>query len=398
MSSCSSFHRHSLLIMAALVTLTVSGCGKGPQQGHGGMFGGPTPVSTMTVQPEAIPEALEYAAQTDGSRDVEVRARVTGILLKRNYVEGDKVKEGESLFTIDPAPFQAALANAEAAVASAQARYDQAKREAVRLKPLIAARAVSQKEYDDAVSAQEIAAADLQGANARLKNAQLNLAYTKVESPITGVTSRSLKSEGSLVSGPDVLLTTVTQTDPMYVLFGMPDNDRLRLQREIQSGAIDMPKDGKFSVTIKLSDGSDFSHKGTINFTDVRVSTDTGTSEMRAVVPNPKGSLHPGEFVRVRLTGIVRKAAFKVPQKAIQEGPQGKFVYVVGKDNKAEVRQVEAGEWLGTDEIVTSGLKAGDQLIVDGVLKLGPGAPVQVGGAPQGAPATPAQPQAKQGG
>lgn len=368
----------SPLLPATLIALTLAACGKGEggPGGHPGM-GGPVPVSTVTVQPESFPVTLEYAAQTLGSREVEVRARVTGILEKRNYKEGGLVKAGQSLFTIDPAPFEAAVAKAEADVAAAEARHAQAKRDAGRLQPLLATKAISQKEFDDATSADSIAAADLQAARARLKEARLNLGWTKVESPIAGVASRSLKSEGSLVSGPDVLLTTVSQTDPMHVLFGIADNERLKLRQEAEAGRLRWPEGGRFTVSVKMSDGSEYNQTGATDFADVRISRDTGTSEMRAEIPNPSLILKPGQFVRVKLTGATRDGAFRIPQRAVLEGPQGKFVFIVGKENKADMKKVEVSEWSGGDIIVTNGLNAGDQVIVDGVVKLGPGAPVQ---------------------
>lgn len=383
------------LALAVSVAL-LAACGKGGEQQQAGMFGGPVPVSAVTVQPEAVPVTLEYSARTLGSREVEVRARVTGILMKRNYEEGSRVRAGQSLFALDPAPFDAALARAEADVAAAEARHTQAKREAARLKPLYEVKAVSQKEHDDATSGEAVAAADLQAARARLKEARLNLQWTRVESPISGVASRALKSEGSLISGPDVLLTTVTQNDPMYVLFGISDNERLKLQQEVQAGRLRWPKDGRFQVAVRLSDGSDYKQTGMVNFSDMRVSADTGTSEARATIANPDNWLRAGEFVRVRLSGAVREGAFKVPQRAVLEGPQGKFVYTVGKENKAEMKKVEVGEWREGDVVIHAGLNPGDQVIVDGVLKLGPGAPVQLG-APAAQPTAPAVPAAKPG-
>ncbi len=366
--------------------LILAACGRGAADAPANPFGaGPVPVAVVTAQPEAVSVSLEYAAQTIGSREVEVRARVTGILEKRNYAEGGRVKAGQSLFTIDPAPFQAAAARAEADVAAAAARHDKAKRDAARFKPLWEARAVSQKDYDDAVSAEAVAAADLLAARARLREARLNLEYTRVESPIAGVASRALKSEGSLVSGPDVLLTTVTQVDPIHVLFGISDNESLKLRQEQAAGRVTWPQDGRFQVTVKLADGSEHAKPGVLDFRDVRVSRETGTSEARAEIPNPDGALRPGQFVRVKLNGAVRQAAYRVPQRAVLEGPQGKFVYVVGKEGKAEMRPVEVGDWDREDWIVSKGLAAGEQVIVDGVLKLGPGAPVQV--APASAPA-----------
>lgn len=388
--------RHAALVSAVVASLLLAACGKAPEKGNGGMFGGgPAPVAVVTAQEETLPITLEYAAQTHGSREVEVRARVTGILQKRNYVEGAKVKAGQSLFSIDPAPFEAAVARVEADVAAAEARAAQTEREAARLEPLLQPKAISQKEYDDAVSAKSISRADLLAARARLREAKLNLEWTRVESPLSGVSSRALKSEGSLVSGPDVLLTTVTQTDPIQVIFGVPDNERLKLRQDADAGRLQWPQDGRFKVTVKLADGSEYVKSGLTDFSDVRISRDTGTSEGRAELPNPDGLLQPGQFVRVKLSGATRSGVFRVPQRAVLEGPQGKFVFVVGKESKAEIRPVEASEWTGGDIIVSKGLAAGDQVIVDGFLKLGPGAPVQVGApAAPAAPATPAAPAA----
>lgn len=331
----------------------------------------------MTVEPKALPASFEYTGQTLGSREIEVRARVTGILQSRNFVEGGPVTKGQSMYTVDPAPFVAAVLRAEADVAGAEARYAQAKKNAARLKPLYADNAVSQKEYDDAASAEAIGDADLKAAQARLTEARLNLLYTKVEAPISGIAGRSQRSEGTLVSGADVLLTAVTQIDPIWVSFGVPDNDQLRINSEQAAGRLELPKGG-FEVSVKLADGTVFAHTGRLNFSDVRVSGATGTTDTRAEIPNPKGVLRAGQFVRVTLKGAVRPNAITVPQRAVLEGPQGKFVYLLGADGKAESRPVQVGEWFGDDWIVNAGVKAGDKVIVDGVMRLGPGAPVQV--------------------
>lgn len=376
---------------AAALALALAGCGPSGGQGGPGGPGGfpPAVVATVTVEPRDLPVSYEYPAQTAGYREVEVRARVTGILEKRNYREGAAVKQGQSLFTIDPEPFRVALARAEAEVAVADARLAQAQREVKRLKPVIEARAISQKEYDDAVSAQQIAEAELKSARARANEAKLNLQYTRVESPISGITSRSVVSEGTLVSGPNVLLTTVTQTDPIYVIFGIPDREYLALRRDVEAGQLKLPEQGRFKATVKLADGRPYGRDGRVNFTDVRVNPQTGTSEARAEFPNPDARLRTGEFVRIVLEGAVRPAAIVVPQRAVLEGPKGKFVYTVSADSKAEPRPVEVGDWAGEGWIVTSGLKPGDRVIVDGTLKLGPGAPVKI------ADAQTAKPEAK---
>ncbi len=363
-------------LIASLASLAACGP-KGPPGGAGGMP--PALVAVKEVKPATVAVEFEYPAQTAGSREAEVRSRVGGILLKRNYEEGASVHAGQSLFTIDSAPYDAAAASAEADVAAAEARLSNATRTAKRLKPLYEAKAASQKDYDDAASAEEVANADLKAARGRLATARLNVSYTKVESPITGLTSRSLKSEGTLIAGPADLLTTVSQVDPIYVNFGLSESEQGGLKRESAAGKLVLPKDGRFEVALKFEDGRMYSRTGKLVFTDVRVNSQTGTADARAEVPNPAAELRPGQFVRVILRGAQRPNAIAVPQRAVMEGPQGKLVYVVGKDGKAEPRPVTLGEWSGTDWIVLSGLAAGDKVIVDGLVKVFPGAPVQVG-------------------
>ena len=380
-----------LTAVALLVVLAVmlAACGKpGNGQDHGGAMP-PAMVALHEVKARTVPIELEFPAQTAGSREVEVRARVPGILLKRNYEEGATVRAGQSLFSLDAAPFEAVASRAEADVAAAEARYSVASRNAARTKPLLAAKAASQKDVDDAVGAEEVAAADVKAAKARLREARLNLEYTKVESPVSGLTSRALKSEGTLVSGPEVLLTTVTQLDPIYVNFGLSGGEQARLRSEAAAGKLVLPKDNRFDVLIKLEDGKTYSRPGKLMFTDARVNNQTGTSDARAEVPNPAGEVRPGQFVRVILKGASRPDAITVPQRAVMESPQGKMVYVIGPDNKAMPKPIQVAEWVGDEWVVTSGLAAGEKIIVDGLMKVFPGAPVQVG-PPQGGPATPA--------
>jgi membrane fusion protein, multidrug efflux system len=372
--------KHPALLLAVVAATACGGPGGNDKggKGPGGPGAGmpPAEVNVVTVTAQSLPVSFEYVGQTAGSREVEVRARVTGILLSRNFDEGGPVKKGQSLYTIDPAPIQAALNRAEADVAAAEARLEQARRNAARLKPLHAEKAVSQKDYDDAVSAELISAADLKAARARQAEARLNLEYTRVESPVAGVASRSLRSEGSLVSGPDVLLTTVMQVNPIWVNFGIPDTEQARLQKEAEAGRLQLPRN--FEVELRLADGSVYPRKGKMSFADIRISPATGTREARAEISNPDGVLRPGQFVRVVLRGAVRPNAVTVPQRAVLEGPQGKFVYVVDEKSAAQPRPVEAGEWSGDDWIIISGLKGGERVIVDGVMKLGPGAPVKI--------------------
>jgi membrane fusion protein (multidrug efflux system) len=362
------------------LALLAAGCSP-PGDQHGGGFPPPA-VTVTTVQLKDVPVTREYVAQTAGFREVEVRARVTGILLKRNYREGATVRQGESLFTIDPAPFQVVLARTQSELSVAEARLAQAKREVARLRPVLEAKAVSQKELDDAASAEQVADAEVKSARARVNEAKLNLDWTRVEAPISGTTSRAAVSEGSLVSGPSVLLTSVTQTDPMYVMFGVPDREHIALRRDAEAGRLKLPADGRLKATLKLADGSDYAREGVVNFRDVRVNTQTGTSESRAEFANPGNVLRTGEFVRIVLHGAVRPDAIVVPQRAVLESPKGKYVYVVGPENKAEPRPVEVGDWAGDGWIINRGLESGERVVVDGVMKLqmmGPaGGPVQI--------------------
>ena len=388
-----------LLVVLAIMLVACGPKGAPAGGGHGGMP--PAVVEVQEVVPKTIPIEFEYPAQTAGSREVEVRARVPGILIKRNYEEGGPVRAGQSLFTLDSAPFEAVAARAEADVASADARLAQARRNAARMKPLFEARAASQKDFDDAASSEEVAGADVKAARARLAEARLNLGYTRVESPVSGISSRSLKSEGTLVSGPDVLLTTVSQADPIYVNFGMSESEQSRIRQEVAQGKLVLPKDNRFEVTIRFEDGRTYGRTGKLAFTDTRVNNQTGTSDARAEIPNPAGEVHPGQFVRVILKGAQRPHAIAVPQRAVMESPQGKMVYVISPDNKAMPRPVTVGDWAGSDWIITSGLNAGDKVIVDGLAKIFfPGAPVQVGdpnAPPPGAPGKGPAPKADAG-
>jgi membrane fusion protein, multidrug efflux system len=371
--------RLKLLVLPFAAVLAACSPSNGSEKGggHGPMGGMQAPeVTDAVAEKQSLPVSWEYTGQTAGSREVEVRARVTGILLSRNFTEGASVKKGQSLFTIDPKPFEAALARAVADLAAAEARLEQAQRNAARMKPLYAEKAVSQKENDDAISNEAIASADVKAAQARLTEAKLNLEYTRVEAPVSGVTTRALPSEGTLISGPNVLLTSVVQIQPIWVNFGIPDNERAQLQKEVAAGQLLLPK--TFDVELRFADGSVYQHPGKLEFTDVRVSTQTGTREARAEVPNPDSALRPGQFVRVVLKGATRPNAVLVPQRSVLEGPQGKFVYVVNEKSQAEPRPVQAGDWAGDRWLITEGLQGGERVIVDGVMKIGPGAPVKI--------------------
>ena len=342
----------------------------------------PPEVSVVTVQPRDLPATFEYVGQVAGIREVEVRPRVSGILQRWNYDEGTAVQAGQSLFTIDPEPFRAALDRAEAELASAEARLAQASRQVARLKPLYETELVSQNDYDDAVSAEQIAAAGVQAVRAAAAEARLNLSYTRVEAPIAGITSRALMSEGSLIQAQQTLLTTISQLDPIHVIFSFTESEYLKFTQAVADGRLKLPRGGTFDVTLKLADGSEYARAGKVDFTDVRVNTATGTIEARAVVANPKHLMRPGQFARVRLTGAVRTGAIAVPQRAVLEGPGTKMVMTVNGQGLAESRPVEVGDWTGDEWVITAGLAPGDTVIVDGVIKARPGSPVTIAQAP----------------
>ncbi|MCC7218919.1 MAG: efflux RND transporter periplasmic adaptor subunit [Burkholderiales bacterium] len=398
----------ALAALAAPAVAAVLAACSPPQQGGGFHGFPPAEVTTIKLEPKSLPATYEYVGQTTGSKEVEVRARVTGILEKKLFQEGAPVKAGQVLFVIDPRQMAAQTAALEADVARAQAQKAQAEREVARLKPLAERRAVGQKEADDAISNLEMYTAALRAADAKLAEMKLNLSYTNVTAPISGLSSRAPKSEGSLVNANETLLTTISQVDPMWIPFAISENEQLLLNRAVKEGRLTLPKDNAFEVVVRLSDGTTLARRGRINFADTRVNPSTGTYEMRAEVPNADQVLKPGQFVRVKLAGAVRNNALAVPQVAVLDGAQGKFVYVVERDKDgkdvAGVRPVTLGEWVAQDGanlwVVETGLKPGDVVIVDGVAKLRPGAPVKVGGvapaavppAPGGAPApAPAQ-------
>ncbi|HYT97815.1 MAG TPA: efflux RND transporter periplasmic adaptor subunit, partial [Casimicrobiaceae bacterium] len=347
------------------------------------------------------------SARIEGSRSARP---VGGILEKRLFKEGAPVKGGQTLFVIDPKPYEAAAASVEAELARAQAQRAQAQREAARLKPLVERKAVGQKEYDDAVSTSELADAAVKAAEANLRTARLNLGYTRVIAPITGLSSRATKSEGSLVTvGSDSLLTTISQTDPIWIQFNISENEKLRIERAVAEKKLAWPKDEAMDVAVKLADGSTLPRKGHINFADTRINTATGTYETRAEFANADNVLKSGQFVRVTLNGPMRLNAITVPQAAVLDGPQGKFVYVAGKDKDgkdvAMPKPVVLGEWVTGEGpnlwIVESGLAPGDHVIVDGIAKLMPGGQIKLAAtvpAPAAGAITnaPAQPPSKE--
>lgn len=362
-----------LALSSAVLALVLAGCGK--EQPNAAHAVTPpavaVPATVLAVVPRRVPIALEAVGQVEGSKEVEVRARVAGILLKRTYREGDIVRAGTTLFKIDPAPFEIALAQAKAQLAQEQARNEQARREYARLKQLVEQKAISQKEYDDASSNLNLSAASLQAAQANVRQAELNLSYTDVTAPVSGVSGRAARSEGSLITaGADSLLTTINQVDPIWVRFSLSESDLAKLpQRRLVGGS-------KVEVNLIMPDGTRYPGNGRLNFAATQIDTRLGTQQLRAEFDNAKGQLLPGQFARVQLIGGQRENVFLVPQTAVMEAEAGYMLFVMDKDGKAALRPVQLGDWVGSDWMVLGGLAAGDRVIVDNLLKLRPGAAV----------------------
>ncbi len=356
---------HKITFGCAMLGLLVVGCGKQQEQ--------PTsrtdpaiPVSYLQIAPVSMPVTLETIAQTEGAREVEIRPRVGGILLKRFYTEGSAVEAGQTLFQIDPEPFRNALAEAKAAFDEQQVKVARARIEEQRQRRLAAENFVSQRALDSAVADLAAAEATLQAAKARVKQAELNLSYTTVKAPIKGVTGRSQFSEGALLSANTSLLTTLSQLSPIWVRFSFSDNETARLGERLSENNVQ-------SITIMLTDGSEYPQQGRINFAASTIDTALGTQQLRATFDNSDQRILPGQFVRIRVAAGKPRSVFIIPQIAVMTADSGRFVYVIGDDNTVAQRQVVAGDWIGKDWIILNGLQAGDKVVVDNLIKLMPG-------------------------
>lgn len=331
-------------------------------------------VQVMETKPENVPLSFEFAARALGSKETEVRARVGGILLKRNYVEGRSVEEGSVLFQIDPEPFKVALSQAKAKLAQNEAQLKAAETQWQRIEKLFVQKVVSEKSRDDARANLDALRAATALAQAEVDSAQLNLDYTAVKAPISGVTSMEAQSEGSLIA-VNGLLTHITQLDPIYVIFSASENEMLSLTNMVDRGLIRNPENkNEIVARVKFGDDTVYPLDGKIDFITPNVDETTGTLKLRAVFPNPKGRLKPGQFLRLIMEGLTRVDALVVPQEAIMQGANGSYVYRVNDKNMIESVNVQTGMidsnggW-----IIDNGLKAGDKVVISGVMKLRPG-------------------------
>ena len=368
------FGWRSLLYSLALWVALVSGCSKsGGDASKAPPAPPPLPVTVIAMQPTHVPVSVEVMAQTEGAKETEVRAQVKGILVRQLYKEGEAVKAGQPLFQIDRKPYEIALAQARASLTEAKAKVQQAAREEKRLRELLDKNYISRKVYDDAVSDLAMAQAAQQSAEAAVGKAELDLSYTTVTAPVAGISHRAVKSEGNLIatgSGDESLLTSIHQSDPIWVRFSLSDSDMAglpggRLTEQHITG-----------VELILPDGSTYSHKGKMNFLARSIDPILGTQQFRAEFPNPNGSLLPGQFVRARILAGEMVGVFLAPQAAVVQNEYGHLVFVADADNKVAPRPVKVGPWQGKNWVIYDGLKAGDQVIVDNLMKLRPGAPV----------------------
>jgi len=332
----------------------------------------PPEVSVLTVAPETVSARFEFVGQAAASRRVEVRAQVAGVIVARPYAEGTDVAKGALLFQIDSTTYDAAYRSAQAQLADATARLANAERNRARLKALLGSRAVAQKDVDDAETAFDQARAAVQAAQAAVDRAKKDYDDTFVRAEIAGRAGRALLDLGARVTGPSDLLTTVEQIDPVYVNFSPSDQEVLRWRQDIATRRLLVPA-RVLAVQVTLSDGSIFPGTGQLNFVDLALQPATGTLSLRAEFQNPRHVLLPGQFVRLHFVGLKRPDAILVPQRAVQRGLAGAFVYVLGDSNRVTVRDVVATSWERRGWLIDQGLRAGDRVVVDGIQKVAPG-------------------------
>jgi membrane fusion protein (multidrug efflux system) len=365
-----------LFAAGILATTVLSGCGDQPQQGQQQRA---PQVDVITVQPESLELSTELPGRTAAFRVAEVRPQVSGVLLERTFEEGTYVEKGQQLYQIDPAIYQAELASAEAEVQRARAVLRSSELRYNRFKELLQENAVSQDEFDSAEATYFQNKAAVALAEAQLKNARINLEYTKVNAPINGIIGRSNFTEGALVTASQQEpLVTINQLDPIYVDISQSSKQFMQLQADIQSGRIEANESGNAPVRLKLN-GLDFDQQGELLFSEVSVEEDTGAILLRAVFPNPNKTLYPGMFVRAAVSEGTINTALLLPQKAVTRDPRGRpYVMVVNDDNKVEQRMITTERAIGSDWLVSDGVKEGDTVIISGLQKVRPGATVQI--------------------
>jgi len=363
-------------LSVGLTLVAIAGCGR--DQPAPSAAPQAVPVVAVTVAATDVPSVAEFVGETESSQEVEIRARVEGFLETIAYREGGLVRKGDVLFQMDRKPFEASLSAARAELQAQQARLSTAAANLKRVGPLAAEDALSQKDLDDAQGSRDAAVAAVEGARSRVQQAEINLSYTTIRAPLTGITSFARKQPGSFIApGPDSLLTYVAALDPMRVNFSVSENEQLRFTRLVAEGKLKPPPGRGYTVKVVLADGTVVPAPGHVTFGDASFSQETGTFLVRAELPNEDGALRPGQFVRVLLEGATWADAIQLPQRAVMQGPQGNFVWVVDAESKAQFRPVSMGPLTGDQWLIIEGLEAGERVVVDGGLKLAPGVPVK---------------------
>jgi membrane fusion protein (multidrug efflux system) len=369
-----------LLTVLLFFALSLSAC---QQEGGPAQDSPPPIVEVMTVTTQTVTDEPEFIGKTEAFRPVEIRSQVTGVIKQVFFTEGRNVKKGARLYLIDPLPFKGDYLSAKAKVTQAQARLVQANQDLARVKPLLDEQAVSQKDVHDAVAEQLAAKAALEAAQGDLVKSRFDLGNTLITAPVNGRIGRSRFYEGHLVSAQTDLLTTIDQLDPMYVNVSVPETYLLRRRRELAEHKVQRPSLFQLRAVMTFADGSVYPHEGQLDFADVGLRAETGTLQGRFVFPNPEGGFspgrsyfYPGQFVRIRLKGYIRTDAVLIPQRAVQQGPTGTFVNVVGPEDKIEVREVEATSWKGSDWLIEAGLQPGERVVVEGFHRIQSGVQV----------------------
>ncbi len=370
-------NRLTTIALSSALIIAISGCERPKAAGMNKPPEGPVPITTTQVKLGNFPAVLEATGQTQAYNTVQIYARVSGYLQKRAYTEGNRVEKGSTLFSIDPSDLKNSLSSAQAAYDLASATHTNAKAVLNRIKPLASANAASAQDLDTANANERNTAAALAGAKAVLEQAKLNLSYTTIKAPLSGFVDRSKVDVGTyVVAGASGLLTTMYQSDPIYVNFTFSENQKLARQNAITSGKLITPKNGKYTIELILSDGSTLERNGSIDFIAPFIDSTTGNITYRALIDNSDHKLLPGQFVRVKVKGMEWSNALYVPQKTVMTGDKGKFVYVVEANNTVSPRPVITGEWVDENILIESGITKGDKIAADGLPKLRPGAQV----------------------
>jgi len=367
------------IALSSILLLTLGGCERPKAAGMEKPPEGPVPVTPVEVKIGNFPAVLEATGQTVAFNTVQVYARVNGYLQKRVYTEGQKVNKGDVLFLIDPSDLKNALASAKASYELASANHINALSVLNRIKPLVQANAASAQDLDTATANERNTAAALSGAKASLEQAKLNLSYTTIKAPMTGYVDKSKMDEGTYIAaGANGLLTTIYQSDPMYVNFTFSENQKIARQNALSSGKLIAPKDGQYEVELTLGDGTVINKKGRINFVAPFIDPTTGTISYRAMIDNSDNLLLPGQFVHVKVKGMEWKNTLYIPQKTLMTGEKGKFVYVIEANNTVSIKPVIATQWIGENVLIESGVATGDKIAADGLAKLHPGSQITV--------------------